>query len=194
MGQRINVVGCSGSGKSTLARAIADRLDLQFIELDSFQHQANWRQATTEEFLAHIAEAIEGDRWVIDGNYSMIRPTVWPRVETIIWLDYPFATCFSRIWRRTFRRWITRQELWNGNYEHLWWHFFSRKSLFLWVIQSHSKKRKQYEELFASQELKSKTLIRFRSPAEVRAWLASLESPDRAEPSAQSREPFTINT
>src|SRR2546423_7824771 len=113
-GSRINVIGCSGSGKSTLAKALAAKLDLDFVELDSFQHRENWRQSTREEFLSHVYEAVESDRWVIDGNYSMIRPTIWPRVDTIIWLDYPVSICLWRMWKRTFRRWVLREVLWNG--------------------------------------------------------------------------------
>ena len=191
LGKRINVIGCSGSGKSTLAKALAAKLDLDFVELDSFQHRENWRQSTREEFLSYVDEAVASDRWVIDGNYSMIRPTVWPRVDTIIWLDYPISICFWRMWTRTFRRWVRREVLWNGNKEQMWWHFFSKKSLILWVITSHPKKRREFEGLFSSFELADKNLIRLRSPAETAAWLASIDS---VTSQASARETATINS
>ena len=191
VGRRINVIGCSGSGKSTLAKALAAKLQLKCIELDSFQHRENWRQASREEFLDYVHDAVEAERWVIDGNYSMIRPTVWPRVDTIIWLDYPMTICLWRMWKRTVRRWARREILWNGNREHLWWHFFSKKSLILWVITSHSRKREEFIRLFASPELASKNLIRLTSPAETAAWLASLDS---TTSHAREREVVTIET
>jgi adenylate kinase family enzyme len=165
--RRVNVIGCSGSGKSTLARTLAERLDLKFIELDAFQHQANWRQAEREEFLGYVSAAVEADGWVIDGNYSIIRPAVWPKVDTIIWLDYPLPLCLWRMWKRTFRRWAHREVLWNGNREYLWKHFFTKKSLLLWVLQSHGKKRKEFDRLFSSGELVDKQLFRIRSPRDA---------------------------
>jgi adenylate kinase family enzyme len=174
VGRRINVIGCSGSGKSTFARALAERLDLNFVELDAFQHQANWRTAEREEFLGYVAEAVKAEAWVIDGNYSMIRPTVWPLLDTIIWLDYPMSTCLWRVWKRTFFRWARREILWNGNREHLWWHFFSRNSLLLWVLTSHREKRRQFGDLFASPDLQAKTLIRFDSPRQTQKWFRQL--------------------
>ncbi len=174
IGRRINVIGCSGSGKSTLSRALAEKLNLEFIELDSFEHRENWRKAGREEFLGYVHEAVEADVWVIDGNYSMIRPTVWPMVDTVIWLDYSMPICFWRMWMRTFRRWAHREVLWNGNREHLWSHFFTKNSLFLWVITSHPKKRREFTKLFASGDLNDKTLIRLGSPKETEIWLGGI--------------------
>ena len=171
IGNRINIIGCSGSGKSTLARALANAIDADYIELDSFQHRENWRQSSTEEFLGYVAEAIKADKWVIDGNYSKMRPLSWPLVDTIIWLDYRFWTCFMGVWRRTFRRWRKREVLWNGNREHLWWHFVTKDSLFLWVITSYRRRKLLYENLFDSPELADKQLLRFRSKAEAAEWL-----------------------
>jgi adenylate kinase family enzyme len=171
IGKRINIIGCSGSGKSTLARSLADVLPCEFIELDSLQHQENWRQATDEEFFASVAEAIKADAWVIDGNYRKMRPIAWPLVDTIIWLDYPSWTCLSRTWNRTFRRWRRKEVLWNGNREHLWRHFITRDSLFLWVIKSHHPRQILYDKLFSSPELADKQLLRFRSKAETAEWL-----------------------
>jgi adenylate kinase family enzyme len=192
LGTRINVVGCSGSGKSTLAKSLADLLDLPFVELDSFQHQAGWRQASREEFLAQVHVATQGDRWVIDGNYSVIRPTIWPRVETIIWLDHSFASCFSRVWRRTFRRWLRREVLWNGNREHILHHFFTRDSLLLWVIRTHRKKRCELGGLFASQELRGKQLIRFGSPGQAESWLRDLKLAIPTRPEQEPSRPVKI--
>ena len=41
--RRVSVVGNSGSGKSTLGRALAVRLAVPFVELDSFAHQPGWQ-------------------------------------------------------------------------------------------------------------------------------------------------------
>jgi hypothetical protein len=36
-----------------------------------------------------VAEAVGRDRWVVDGGYSAMRPLIWERADTIVWLDYP---------------------------------------------------------------------------------------------------------
>ena len=176
IGNRINIIGCSGSGKSTLARALADVMGAEYIELDSFQHRENWRQASTEEFLGYVAEATRADKWVIDGNYAKMRHLAWPLVDTIIWLDCPFWTCMNGVCRRTFLRWRKREVLWNGNREHLWSHFFTKKSLFLWVITSYRRRKILYDKLFASPELADKQLLRFRSKGEAAEWLEKVRT------------------
>ena len=42
MAERINVVGTSCSGKSTLARALAERLNAPYIELDAIFWDRDW--------------------------------------------------------------------------------------------------------------------------------------------------------
>jgi shikimate kinase len=42
------MVGTSGSGKTTVGRALAARLDVPFVELDSVFHQAGWTELPEE--------------------------------------------------------------------------------------------------------------------------------------------------
>ena len=42
---------------------------------------------------------------------------VWPEADTVVWLDPPKRVVMSSVIRRTLRRVITREELWNGNRE-----------------------------------------------------------------------------
>jgi len=85
--QRVSVVGVSGSGKSTFATALADRLAVPHLELDSVYHQAEWTHLEPDEFQAAIAPTLAEPAWVIDGNYSEVQPLVWARADTVIWLD-----------------------------------------------------------------------------------------------------------
>ena len=54
---------------------------------------------------------MSGDAWVVDGSYRRVHDLIWPRAETIVWLDYPFLTNLVRLARRTLRRLRTREEL-----------------------------------------------------------------------------------
>ncbi len=74
---RFNVVGSSGSGKSTLARAIAQALQLPYVELDALFWKPDWQESSDDEFLPKLAQALAGDEWVLDGNYSRTTSIKW---------------------------------------------------------------------------------------------------------------------
>jgi hypothetical protein len=74
---------------------------------------------------------------------------------------------------RTFKRALTREELWNGNYESLATHFklWSDESLFNWLLRTYWRRRREYPQLFAEPAHVHLTVLRFRSPRETQAWL-----------------------
>lgn len=74
--QRICVTGDSGSGKSTLSRALAQALELPYLELDALYHQPKWTPLDAGEFRERVRAFAEQPRWVIDGNYSSVRGAV----------------------------------------------------------------------------------------------------------------------
>lgn len=164
------MVGASGAGKSTLARSLADRLALPHLELDSIYHQAGWVPLPAEEFTARVAAAVAADRWVIDGNYSAVRPLIWARADTVIWLDLPRRTVMRRLVWRTLRRAVGRAELWNGNRERLR-SMLSRNpdvSLLVWAWQHHPVYRERYTAAMADPAHAHLTFIRVTSRADLR--------------------------
>jgi adenylate kinase family enzyme len=174
--KRIVVIGTTGSGKTTLARRLAERLGVPHVELDALHWEPNWTMAPLETFRERVAQALEGEAWVIDGNYSKVRDIVWSRADTIIWLDYPFLAIFARLIRRTLRRLITREELWNGNRERWQEQFFSRESLFLWMLRTYRRRRREYPELLQRPEYAHLSVVRLRSPKVAQKWLSSIPS------------------
>jgi adenylate kinase family enzyme len=174
-GQRIAVVGTTGSGKTTMARRIAQRLAIKHVELDALHWGPNWTPAPTERFREHTAQALNGDTWVVDGNYSKVRDIVWSRADTIVWLDYPLLVILGRLVSRTLRRVITREELWQGNHEHFAAQFASRDSLFLWALRTYPRRRREYPALLQRPEHAHLAVVHLRSPRDARDWLAGLE-------------------
>ncbi len=171
--RRICIVGTSGSGKTTLARLLAERLNIPHVELDALHWQPGWTSTETPLLLARVAEALSGDSWVVDGNYSSLHDVTWARADTVIWLDYALPLVISRITRRTARRLITRTELWNGNRERLR-SVFSRDSIILWSLTTWGKNRHRYRQQFAQPDFSHLRLIRLRSPRQTRRWLRHL--------------------
>ncbi|MGH8951209.1 MAG: hypothetical protein ACRDX9_07275 [Acidimicrobiia bacterium] len=117
--RRISVVGNSGSGKTSVSRAMANRLSLSHLELDSVHHQPDWRFRPDEEMREIVARFVAGDGWVVDGNYTSngVAGIVWARADTLVWLDLPRLLVTSRVVRRSLRRVLIGEELWSGNRE-----------------------------------------------------------------------------
>ena len=178
MPRRIAVVGASGSGKSTLARALAERLGVPCVELDSLVHGPGWTEATNEELRSRLAPVLDGEGgWVIDGNYERkLGDAVLERSDTVVWLDLPLATILRRLWRRTSSRIRTREELWNGNRESWRNAFVGRDSLFAWTIRAHRRHRRQMPGRLARPGLRHLTVAHLTSPEEMHRWLAGQDT------------------
>ncbi|GAA1463597.1 AAA family ATPase [Williamsia maris] len=113
---RVAVAGVSGVGKTTLARQIAGVLDIAHIEIDGLFHGPHWQPRP--EFLYDVLDLVDRDRWVTEWQYSEARPLIANRSDLIVWLDLPFwTTTFPRVLRRTLRRRVRSDVLWNGNKE-----------------------------------------------------------------------------
>jgi adenylate kinase family enzyme len=128
LGRRINVKG--KGGKTTLSKALAVRFGLEFIEHDEIRHQANWVERSREEHIKVFSERIVNspNGWVADGNYGSIGGLGFDDVDTVIALALPLRVMMWRTFKRTFRRWIRSEVLWNGNRESFWTSFFNFSS------------------------------------------------------------------
>ena len=118
-------VGSSGDGKTTLASALAQRLRVPHVEIDSLNWESNWTETPTDMLWKKIESALAGDAWAVCGNYTKLRELIWPRADTLIWLDYPMGLVMWQVLRRTVRRCITQEMLWATNNVESW-----RKSFF----------------------------------------------------------------
>ena len=169
--QRVLVIGNTGAGKSTLAAALADRLAAPHVEMDALWWQAGWTASDPEVFRRRLRAATAAERWVVCGNYhSHAFDVVWPRADTIVWLDLPLPVVLGRLVRRTLHRIRRREQLWNGNLER-WSSLFARDSLVVWALKSHGAHRSRYPPLLAGPETAHATTVRLRSPRAVERWL-----------------------
>jgi adenylate kinase family enzyme len=163
---RISVVGTSGAGKTTMGRALAQLHGIPHVELDALYHGPNWTELPEPLFRQQVAAVTQSERWVIDGNYGVVRDLVWGRATLVVWLDLPRWLVMAQVIWRSLSRAITRQPLWNGNRE--------RFSAWLdpdhpirWAFRTHARRRQEFAAAMGP------SWVRLRSRAEVQRWLAS---------------------
>lgn len=173
---RVVVVGVTSSGKSTLAEQLARRFGLSFIELDALNWEPNWQAAPLEIFRTRVEQATRGEKWIVAGNYHVVRDLVWPKAEAVIWLDYPLLTVLRQLTRRSLRRWWTRELLWGTNYEPFWIHLklWSTESLYHWLFRTYWRRKREYPLLLSLPEHRHLKVIRLRHPRETEEWLRQL--------------------
>ncbi len=169
--RRVAVVGTSGSGKTTLAQRLAQCLGVPHVELDALNWGPNWTPAPREILRERAAQALSGETWTTDGNYSAVRDIVWERADTLVWLDYPLPVIMGRVTWRTIRRIVLREELWNENRERFRGSFFSRDSIILWALRTYRRRRREYPVLFSQPEYAHLRIVHLRSPRAARKWL-----------------------
>ena len=139
IGTRIAVFG--KGGKTTLSRALADRLGLKFVELDALRHMAGWEERADDDMRDVTTSVLDGAQqgWVVDGNYQILCDLIFERVDTVIVLALPWRVMFWRTLKRSFKRSLRREELWNGNRESFCLTFFTRDSVVydMWRRRAH---------------------------------------------------------
>jgi len=176
--KRIAVVGSSGSGKSTVARGISIALGIPHLELDSVFHLPGWTQLPTNEFQDAVRTFTDGDAWVVDGNYTGqgIADIVWPRVDTVVWLDLPRSQTMRRVGARTLRRVSRGEKLWNGNQER-WTNIVDprpEENILLWTWTRYNKVKEQYTRRFDDPQWEHVNRVRLTSSGEVDAFLQAV--------------------
>jgi adenylate kinase family enzyme len=161
--QRIIVTGCTGSGKTTLARQLAQRLRIPAIDLDDLHWGPNWTPVPLAEFRAKTDQASAQPAWAISGNYRIVRDLLWPRADTLIWLDYALPLVFYRLMKRTISRIITGELACNGNRESLS-AAFGKDSIILWLFKTYWRRKRDTPILLQQPEHTHLNVLRFQSP------------------------------
>ncbi|EAR09995.1 hypothetical protein [Reinekea blandensis] len=169
--ERIVIVGSSCAGKTTFAARVGSGLGLQHTQLDELHWLPDWVARDPDDFLARVIDAAAEERWVMDGNYQKVRPHLWSRATTIIWLNYSFPRVLWRCLKRSVWRSLTGETLYAGNVESFRRTFLSKDSILLWVMTNFGEKRRRYETLLSSELTNHCTVIECRRPADAEQWL-----------------------
>ena len=165
--RRVLVAGTSGSGKTTLARTIAAELDVPCVELDALHHGPAW---TPRPVMADVARLVERSAWVTEWQYTAVRELLLDRADVLVWLDLRRRVVMSRIVRRTLRRRLRREVLWNGNIEPpLRTVLTERDHIVRWAWRTHGRTAERVAA--ARSRRPGLTVVRLTSPDDVDSWV-----------------------
>ena len=117
--RRVLVAGTSGSGKTTLAARIGELLQIPHVEIDALFHGPAWTPRPT--FSDDVRRLVAEPGWVTEWQYASVRALLAARADLVVWLDLSRWRVMGRVVRRTLRRRLGRQVLWNGNVEPPLW-------------------------------------------------------------------------
>lgn len=99
-GKKITIVGCCGSGKSYFARELAAKTGLPLYHLDKIRWRNDWTLMPREQFIPVLKEIMQGDEWIIDGNYISTMELRLSHADTVFYFDLPTEECLTNIEER----------------------------------------------------------------------------------------------
>ncbi len=167
--RRVLVTGTSGSGKTTLATRIAETLDLPRAEIDGLFHGPGWTPRPS--FVDEVHEFAAQPGWVTEWQYDQVRDHLADRADLLVWLDLPRWRVMTQIVRRTLRRRLRREQLWNGNIEPpLRTVLTDADHIVRWAWRTHRRTTARVHELQA--RCPDLPVVRLRGHAESARWVA----------------------
>lgn len=165
---RVLVGGTSGSGKTTLAGRIALMIGASHTEIDSLHHGPGW--TVRPEFIADVAALAGESTWVTEYQYPEARPLLLARADLVVYLLLPRWLVMSRVVRRTVRRSLRGEVLWNGNVEPPLWSFFTdRDHIVRYAWRNHSRNASRLASICAARP--DLPIVVLTSTNETTQWL-----------------------
>ncbi|MBO4477870.1 MAG: adenylate kinase [Lachnospiraceae bacterium] len=163
IGKKILVLGCSGSGKSTLSRKLQEITGLPLVHLDMVFWRPDHTHVSAEEFDEKLAEILQGDGWILDGDYSRTYEVRIRACDTVIFLDYGLEQCMKGL----------NDRLGKVRTDMAWSDRTLDPELVKYVEQYAANNRPTILALL--EKYADKTTFVFKTRAEAAAWLNDLE-------------------
>jgi adenylate kinase family enzyme len=168
------IIGAPGSGKTTLGRALAEKLGLEYVELDAILHAPGGVEPSNLEFCDAVLARLDGPAWVVDGWHERkLANLVLQRADVVVFLDPALPVILARLLRRTLAEILRRKELWNGHRQTLRGAFGLRESLFAYALRRHSSIRRRVRQVHDDPQLASLEWVRLTRARDAQDWLDS---------------------
>ncbi|MEL7545497.1 MAG: AAA family ATPase [Pseudomonadota bacterium] len=149
LGPRIAILGPSNAGKSTLAVAVGQKLGVPVVHLDPLNHtpHTDWVPRPKEDFAALHEEAILGETWVMEGNYSRLVPRRFERATGAILITSNSWLRLGRYFRRTLGPASSRLGTLEGAPEYINWRMID------WIMFKTPANAKRYAKMIRATDL-----------------------------------------
>ncbi|MEZ4885814.1 MAG: DNA topology modulation protein [Chitinophagales bacterium] len=169
--KRILIIGSGGSGKSTLSIRLQKILQIPLIHLDQHYWSANWVEPTKPDWEQKIKHLMDGEMWIMDGNYSNTLEMRLAKADTVIFLDFPRWKCIIRVLKRNLQyHGSDRPSMAEGCPEKISVEFLT----YLWKFPQRSRPKMLRLLEFAKEEV---TIYILKSDGEIANFLKKLSSP-----------------
>jgi adenylate kinase family enzyme len=163
--KRILIIGSSGAGKSTLSRKLGATTGLEVVHLDRIFWNAGWVETPKDEWKQKVEAVLQGDSWIMDGNFSGTLEMRIAACDTVVFLDLPRTICVYRILKRVaFYRKGARPDMADGCDERFDWEFIK------WVWNYPLRSKPKVEDLLQRFQ-NTKRIFRLTSNREVEIFL-----------------------
>ena len=167
--KKVIIIGSGGAGKSTLARKLGNVLGIKVYHLDALYWKPGWEKTDHDQWKDTIAEILDEDEWIMDGNFGGTMEMRASAADSIIFLDYSTERCLYGIFkRRVMYHGKSRPDMNEGCPEKLDWEFIS------WVAQYKRKKSPAIIKLLKQYQEQGKTIYHFTAPCETEAFIEEL--------------------
>ena len=173
--RKVAVFGNAGGGKSTLARQLAEITGLPLFPIDVIKYRdGTYRPDSAipqEDYRKLHTGLLNQERWIIDGFDSV--SLTWERfaaADTLVYIDLPLLTHFRWITKRLIQGLLRNPEGWPANTP-IWASTLSGYRVLRRCDRHLTPKYRQHAAAAAS----FKRVYHLRSPAEIEAFLKSME-------------------
>ncbi len=98
--KKVIVIGSPGAGKSVFSKALRERTGLPLYHLDMLWHKPDKTTVSADEFGRNLILIMQGDAWIIDGNYMRTMEMRLQECDTVFLLDFPPEVCLEGVTSR----------------------------------------------------------------------------------------------
>lgn len=148
---------------------MAEVLQIPHVEIDGLYHGPQW--TPRPDFAADVAALVALPTWVTEWQYSQVRPLLADAADLVVWLDLSRWRVMWQVTRRTVRRRLVREELWNGNIEPPLWTFLTNhEHIVRWAWRTHPDTASRI--IGVLEQRPALTVVRLPSHAAARQWIS----------------------
>lgn len=174
--KRIAVVGSGGAGKSALTTKLSDILNIPVYHLDVYFWKPNWQMIDSLSWNDINDKLINGEYWIIDGNFKSTMAKRLKSADTIIFLDIGRITCLLNAWKRYFKyRNKRRPDLAEGCYEKIDFEYYK----WIWDYKNRSR---HYTLDCIENSGERKNIFILKSKKEINRFVEMLRVPEVLQP------------